>query len=102
MKDPRVFPNKQPFTAKKYLTTQLQEQMESMLEKTTAKELFEMLFEKVQANEKQDLIKEIAWHLSYEGYILIKSDTQKELTQIQEALCNIIPDYNSQQTKIFA
>jgi len=88
--------------AKKTLTTQLQEQMESMLEKTAAKELFEILFERVEPKEKQDFVKEIAFHLSCEGYILIKSDTQKELDTIKETLCALIPDYNSQQTQIFA
>lgn len=44
---------------------------------------------------------ELPEQLAYEGYIVYKTDTQKESMQIIEALQKICPGYHNQNQKLF-
>jgi hypothetical protein len=68
-------------------------------------DIIRALFEIVRTKSKrhlESLINEICPELAFEGYIIYKTDTQKENMQIVEAIQAICPGLRDQESKLFA
>jgi L-lactate utilization protein LutB len=82
------------------------ERLEDFLEENCIDEgdavklLFEIARRKSRGHLKA-LLCELPNELAYEGYIVYKTETQKESTQIIEAIQNICPGYREQKEKLF-
>ncbi len=94
--------------AREFLTEFMtnKERLEDFLEELDIDEgdAVKLLFEIARARSKGHLkamLCELPEQLAYEGYIVYKTETQKESMQIIEALQKICPGYREQKEKLF-
>jgi hypothetical protein len=90
--------------AREFMTNK--QRLEDFLEELDIDEgdAVKLLFEIARSRSKghlKGLLCELPNELAYEGYIVYKTETQKESTQIIEAIKNICPGYREQKEKLF-